>query len=275
MVPAADEMKGILENNKNIVVLSGLNVMHETGLNGIRAEHIAYEIEEKYGYSNDEIISSAFFSRRGDIFFDYYRNIILNIDDPQPTLVHKAICQMQEDGKVDAVITRTTYELYQKAGCKNVLSMHGTVEENICPSCGRLFGMKYIKASSGVPVCDECKVPLRPGFNLLGERVDNGKMTRGCNLVENANVLLVLGASVRSPLCQYVVNYYTGNKMILINTSEEMGDERADYRLYGKLSELVPYVTGYEADRKKKEEAGTNGSQEPEAEKTEHQDKMD
>lgn len=252
MNPTADIIKKILEENKHIVVLGGLNVMHETGLNGIRAEHIAYEIEEKYGYSNDEIISSAFFSRRSDIFFDYYKNIILNIDNPKPTLVHKSVSQMQKDGKVDAIITRTPYKLFEKAGCKNVLSMHGTVEENICPVCGKIFGMEYIKNAPGTPVCDECKVTLRPGFNLMGERVDNGKMTKSCNLVEEAEVLLILGAAIRYPLCQHVIRYYTGNKMILINTSEEMGDDRADYRLYGKLSELVPYVAGY-----KEEKAGT------------------
>lgn len=273
MIPTAEKIKKILANNKNIVVLSGLNVMHETGLNGIRAEHIAYEIEEKYGYSNDEIISSAFFSRRSDIFFDYYRNIILNVDNPQPTIVHKAICQMQEDGKVDAIITRTAYELFQKAGCTDVLSMHGSVEENTCPACGKVFGMKYIKDSSGVPVCDECRVPLRPGFSLLGERVDNGKMTKGCNLVENAEVLLIIGASMRAPLCQYVVKYYSGNKMILINTSEEMGDERADYRLYGELSELVPDLTGYEENRKKKTETPEDIHKKPETQEEENQEK--
>lgn len=251
MNPTAEKIKKVLEKSKNIVVLGGLNVLRETGLNGIRAEHIAYEIEEEYGYSNDEIISSAFFSRRSDIFFDYYKNIILNVDNPQPTLVHKAISQLQEEGKVDAIVTRTTYGLFEKAGCKNVLSMHGSVEENICPVCGKTFGMKYIKSAKGIPVCDECQVPIRPGFTLLGERVDNGKVTKSCNLVEEAKVLLILGASIRSPLCQHVIRYYTGNKMILLNTHEEMGDDRADYRLYGKLSELVPYVTGYEEKKKK------------------------
>ena len=140
--------------------------------------------------------------------------------------------------------------------------------------------MKYIKSSSGVPTCDECYIPLRPGFILLGERVDNGKMTKGCNLVEKADVLLILGASMRSPLCQYVVKYYTGNKMILINTAEEMGDEKADYRLYGKLSEIVPYVTGYEENRKEKKELLKDSmeaalTQEEEKQETESQDETD
>jgi len=65
-------IKDIIKNGSNIVVLGGINVMLETGLNGVRAEHIAYDIEQKYGYSNDDIISSLFFSRRGDIFYNYY-----------------------------------------------------------------------------------------------------------------------------------------------------------------------------------------------------------
>ena len=61
-----------------MVVLGGINVMLETGLNGVRAEHIAYDIEQKYGYSNDDIISSLFFSRRVDIFYNYYLELLFN-----------------------------------------------------------------------------------------------------------------------------------------------------------------------------------------------------
>lgn len=254
MNPTADKIKKVLEKSKNVVVISGLNVIREAGLNGIRAEHIAYEIEEHYGYSNDEIVSSAFFSRRSDIFFDYYKNIILNVDDPQPTGVHKAVYHLEKAGKLDGIITRTTYELYEKAGCKKekVLAMHGSVEENTCPACGKVFGMKYIKKAKGIPVCDVCQMPLRPGFALLGERVDNGKVTKSCNLVEDAEVLLIIGASIRSPICQNVIQYYEGKNMILINTREEMGDERADYQLYGNLSELMAYVTDFEVEEPSK-----------------------
>jgi hypothetical protein len=49
-------------------------------------------------------------------------------------------------------------------------------------------------------------------------------------------------------MCQYLEKYYTGDKLILINTEERHGDERADYRLYGNLSELVSYVAGYDPD---------------------------
>lgn len=248
MSPTADKIKKIIENSTDITVLSGINTMHAAGLNGVRAEHIAYEIEERYGYSNDEIISSAFFARRGDIFYDYVKNIIINVDNPQPTIIHKAVRQLQQQGKVEHIVTRTVYELFEKAGCENVIDLHGSIEKNKCQTCGKTFGMSYVKHAKGMPVCDVCKVPIRPGFTLLGEQVDNGKVTDASNAVEDAKVLLVIGAAVRDPLCQHLERYYTGDKFILINTQEKHGDDRANYRLYGDLCELVPYVTGYDPD---------------------------
>lgn len=108
-------IKNIIKNGSNIVVLGGIEVMMEAGLNGVRAEHIAYDIEQKYGYSNDDIVSSLFFSRRVDIFYDYYKEIILNKDKLEPTSVHRDVAKLQHYGKIDTVITRMVYSLYQKA----------------------------------------------------------------------------------------------------------------------------------------------------------------
>ena len=86
MEKIAERIKEIIDKSRNIVVLSGLNTMRETGLNGVRAEHLAYETEEKYGYSNDEIVSSAFYARRSDIFYDYIKNVTIN-KEAVPTVV--------------------------------------------------------------------------------------------------------------------------------------------------------------------------------------------
>lgn len=245
-----DKVKEIITNSEHIVVLSGVNVVLEMGLNGVRAEHIAYDIEEKYGYSNDEIVSSAFFARRGDIFYKYYKDIILN-QEPKPGIVQKAVRQLQEDERIDTIVTRSVYELYEKAGCEDVIDLHGSAEQNVCQTCGKVFGTDHIKNAKGTPLCDVCQMPLRPGFTLLGEQVDNGKVTQASNAVEEAEVLLIIGSSLRSPLCRNMTRYYSGDKMILINKEEALGDENANYRLYGRMDEIVPYVTGYDPERKK------------------------
>ncbi len=239
-----EAIKEIVKNGENIVVLSGIEVMRETGLNGVSAEHIAYDIEQEYGYSNDEIVSSLFFSRRVDIFYKYYKEIILN-KEIAPTAVHRGVAKLEEEGRLDAVVTRMVYSMYQKAGCEKVIELHGSVEKNVCPVCGRTYGAGYIKKAVGIPECEICNVPLRPGFVLYGEMVDNGKITKASYAVENANILLIIGSAINSSLCRYIIKYYGGSKMILLNTVETPGDDAANYRAYGNLSEMVSEIMDY------------------------------
>jgi len=245
MGQSIETIKNIIKGGGNIVVLGGIEVMLEAGLNGVRAEHIAYDIEQEYGYSNDDIISSLFFSRRVDIFYKYYKEIILNKEEIKPTSVHEGVAKLQRYGKLDAVVTRMVYSLYQKAGCNHVIELHGSVEENRCPACGRIFGSDYIRNSKGVPECNVCNIPLRPGFSLLGEMIDNGKITQASCAVERARILLVLGAPLRSSLCRYIVKYYNGDKIILVNKEEAPGDDLADYRVYGNVGELFGYIMDF------------------------------
>lgn len=242
MNASLDKIHEIISKSDHVVVLSGLDVVLEAGLNGVRGEHIAYDIEQKYGYANDEIITSMFYSRRVDLFYKYYKEIILN-KELKPTPVHEGVVKIQEANRLDAVITRTTYSLHKKAGCKNVIELHGSVEENPCPNCGKVFGSEHIRKATGVPLCDECGIPLRPGFTLLGETVDNGKMTQACNAVEEADVLLVIGAGLNSALCRHLVKYYKGNKMIVLGKEESLGDEKANYQAYGNLGEMLTEIT--------------------------------
>lgn len=240
-----DKIREILKNNDNIVLVSGSEVTRETGLNGIRAEHIAYDIEEKYGYSGDEIISTRFLSRQVDTFYDYYKNIILNKLDVELTAVHKAAAKLEKEGKLSAIVTRMIYGHYQQAGCKNVVELYGSAEENRCPVCGKVYDAKYIKEANGTPKCADCGVVLRPGFSLFGEMIDNGRLTKASNAIEYANVLLVAGVSLNSLTWANMLRYYEGDKLILINTKEKSGDERANFRAYGNLSEIFAYITDF------------------------------
>ena len=123
------------------------------------------------------------------------------------------------------------------------MELYGSAEENRCPECGRIYGSRYIKEAKGVPLCQDCGVILRPGFSLYGEMIDNGRLTKAYNAIEYANVLLVVGTSLNSQTWANMLRYYEGDKLILINTQEASGDERANYRVYGNLSEIFEYIT--------------------------------
>ncbi len=239
-----ETIKNILREGGNIVVLGGINTMLATGLNGVLAEHIAYDIEQKYGYSNDEIVSSPFIARRVELFYRYYKEVILN-QPVVPSAIHEGVAKLQRYGKLKAVVAHTVYGLFQKAGCENVIEMHGSVEENRCPICGKKFDSNYIKNAKGVPECDVCEVPLRPGFTLLGEMIDNGRLTQASNAVEGADILLVLGTSLNSGFGRCMSQYYTGDRLILINDREKPGDEKANHRVYGDINDIFAKIMDF------------------------------
>ena len=83
-------------------------------------------------------------------------------------------------------------------------------------------------------------VALRPNVCLFGEMIDNGLMTRAAAEVEKADVLLVLGASLTSPLCSQMLQYYTGTNLILVTGgTERYSDERADIVINGRCDEFL------------------------------------
>ena len=144
-----DKIREVLRSNQNIVLVSGSEAMRETGLNGIRAEHIAYDIEEQYGYDSDEIVSSLFLTRQADKFYDFYKNIILNKIDVELTEVFKTAARMEQEGRLSAIVTRMVYGLYQRAGCKNVVELYGSAEENRRPEIS-LHKLRHSCASMAI-----------------------------------------------------------------------------------------------------------------------------
>ena len=237
-----EKVKELIDKSDKIAALVGIQAELEQGLNGVGAEHLAYEIEEKYGYSTDEIITPSFLSKRVEIFYDYYKDIVLNKDNLQPSGTHKAMVRLEEKGKLLGLTTRSVYNLFERAGLKNIISLHGGVEHNTCPRCNREYGSAYIMDSRGVPVCEDCQTILRPGFQLYGEMIDNGKMTACANYIAKADILLVVGASLNSPLCRYMTQYYTGDKLIVVTNNPSLGDEKANYLLKGNCSEIMEQI---------------------------------
>lgn len=241
-----DAIRDVIRGNGNIVLVSGSEVTRESGMNGVRAEHMVYDIEQKYGYSGEEIMTEQFFTRQVDVFYDYYKEIVLGKEEPKLTTVYRSAAQMERDGKLTNIVTRMVYDSYVEAGCSKVLKLYGSVEDNKCPACGKVFGSRYIRESKHTPKCDECQMILRPGFSLFGEMLDNARLTQACNAIEYANVLLVVGTHLNSLTWQNMLRYYEGDKLILINTKENMGDERANYRAYGNISQIFGYISDYD-----------------------------
>ncbi|MDD2979071.1 MAG: NAD-dependent deacetylase [Hespellia sp.] len=229
----------LLQESKYTVALGGFGMLIENGYPAVRDGDESYDIEEKYGYSTEEIFTSGFYATRTDLFFDFYRNEILSALKTPPQKGYKILAQLEEKGLIQTVITRRLFGLDKRAGCQHVIELHGSVYDNFCPHCGKKYSMEYIRDAKKIPRCTECSTPIRPGVTLFGEMVDNAVMTKAAEEIEKADVLLVLGTNLNKPLCKQLIDYYSGSKLILITKNKHFSDKYADYVYYSRVDQAL------------------------------------
>ena len=168
----------------------------------------------------------------------------LGLYDDEP----KTLARMETDGRLKAVITRELFSLPRRAGCQNVVELHGSIYENYCPRCGKAFDIGYMLETEGVPLCPECKVPIRPGVNLIGDRMSSARIAMAAAELAKADTLLILGGHMETPLVSNMLPYFHGNLVILVNESKHLSDRMADFTYYGKPRDILPQLYPAAAD---------------------------
>lgn len=227
-----------LKNSSYTVVLSGNGQIVENGYPVLRDGYSTYDNETKYGYSGEEIFSSAMYSTRKELFYRYYREELLDALSIPPGKGFTCLGELEQMNAVDYVITSRIFGLPERGGCSRVINLHGSVYQNYCPHCGKEYSVEYIKESPKIPLCENCGTPIRPRVSLFGEMVDNGIMTRAAETIQKAELLLVLGANLNSPLCQ-LVDYFEGRELILVNQEEHYSDQYASLAVHSRSDEFL------------------------------------
>lgn len=236
-------LKQLLDQSKYTVALCGSGLMEEGGYIGVKKPDKAYDIERQYGYSAEEIFSSAFYNTRPEQFFDFYKNEML-LKAPVDTTTGPAMAAMERAGKLQCIICSNIYDKAKKAGCSNVIDLHGSIYRNQCPRCKREYPLEYILNSKKVPLCETCKIPVRPMVSLFGEMVDSQKMTKSTQEVAKADVLLLLGTTLSSEVYQHYINYFEGRWLIIIHKEEHFKDKEADLVILDYPMNVLPEL-GY------------------------------
>lgn len=231
-------VKEIIENSKYMVCLFGMRVSAQCGCTSMLSSQKAYEIESRYGKSPEELFSAVFYNTRTSQFYEFYKKEIISRRGKMNDGL-RALKFLEDEGILKSVVTRDIYSLPKRAGCRNVLEIHGSIYHNICPRCGKTYPLKYVQEAKEVPLCQKCGTAIRPRVFLHGEMIDNALMTRAVDEIMRADTLLLLGASMRSSLAVTFARYFTGKKMILINDEDHYADEKADIVIDGKAMDVM------------------------------------
>ena len=233
-------VKKVLADAERVVCLVGRGTTFQTGCQLYDGD-FEYEIESRYGLSVEEIFSESYYNNRTREFFEFYREEVLK-HCGEPNAVYQTLARMEQDGKLIGIISRSIFGLCERAGCRNVVDIHGTIFENSCPRCGRNYDYHYILDHKPIPYCENCRAVVRPQIVLTGEMVSNDKVTRATELVSRADVLLILGSTMQSYLTKSFIKYFNGSKVLLVNWAEHYSDVKADGVCIGNLPEILPKI---------------------------------
>lgn len=232
-----EEIVEVIKNSDNVVFFGGAGVSTESGIPDFRSVDGLYN--QKYDYPPETILSHTFYRRKTSEFYRFYRDKMI-LKGAKPNVIHLALAKLEKEGKVKAVITQNIDGLHQMAGSKEVLELHGSVHRNYCEECGKFFDADYILESKDVPRCDVagCCGGVKPDVVLYEEGLDDETIRKSIEYIRNADVLIVGGTSLAVYPAAGLIDYYRGNKLILINKSATPRDSVADYIYQGSLSDI-------------------------------------
>ncbi len=233
-----EQLKQWIEASDNIVFFCGAGVSTESGIPDFRSVDGLYH--QKYDYPPETILSHTFYMEKTEEFYKFYRDKMLALD-AKPNAAHLKLAELEEKGKLKAVVTQNIDGLHQAAGSKNVLELHGSVHRNYCRKCGKLYDAHYIKESTGVPMC-ACGGQIKPDVVLYEEGLDSVTMQATIHFISEAEILIIGGTSLAVYPAAGLIDFYRGNKLVLINKSATPMDGRADLVIQAPIGEVFSQI---------------------------------
>lgn len=226
-----ETLKRWVAESKRIVFFGGAGVSTESGIPDFRSEDGLYS--QKFEYSPEKIVSHSFYESNPEYFFRFYREKMLLLGY-EPNITHKVLARWEQEGRLSAVVTQNIDGLHQKAGSKSVLEIHGSVLRNYCTRCYKDYDAEFIRDSAGVPKCS-CGGTVRPDVVLYEEGLDQNILDASIGMIYQADLLIVAGTSLTVYPAAGLIDYYMGNRLVLINRDATPKDDRADLVIHESL----------------------------------------
>ncbi len=229
------ELQRMIDESRNIVFFGGAGVSTESNIPDFRSSDGLYQ--EKYQYPPEQVVSHTFFVKKTEMFYDFYKNKMMFLE-AKPNAAHLKLAELEQAGKLTAVITQNIDGLHQMAGSKNVLELHGSIHRNYCQDCGRFYNAEYIKESDGIPTC-ECGGIIKPDVVLYEEGLDNMTVQNSIRAISEADMLIIGGTSLVVYPAAGFIDYFRGKYLVVVNKSATSRDSQADLCIQEPIGEVL------------------------------------
>ena len=231
-----EKLQQWINESSYIVFFGGAGVSTESGIPDFRSVDGLYN--QKYDYPPETMLSHTFYRAKTAEFYRFYRDKLI-CTTAKPNKAHLKLAELEEKGKLKAVVTQNIDGLHQAAGSKNVLELHGSIQRAYCSRCRKPYPPEVINLCSGVPRCT-CGGVIRPDIVLYEEPLDDDVIRSAIHYIRNADVLIVGGTSLVVYPAAGLINYYRGHKLVTITRSSTPTE--ADLVVHGKIGEVFSQV---------------------------------
>ncbi|MCQ2748758.1 MAG: NAD-dependent protein deacylase [Clostridia bacterium] len=228
-----------MNESEKIVFLGGAGVSTESGIPDFRSVDGLYN--QKYDYPPETILSHTFFMDKTDEFYKFYKDKML-VGEVDPNKCHKKLVELEKCGKLTAIVTQNIDGLHQKAGSEKVYELHGSVLRNYCMGCHKFFDADYMKKADGIPTCDKCGGIIKPDVVLYEEGLDQDTLMGSVRAISECDMLIIGGTSLTVYPAAGLMDYYKGNKLVLINRDQTARDYRANLVINDSLGKVFDAI---------------------------------
>ena len=227
-------LQSIIDNAKRIAFFGGAGVSTESNIPDFRSQDGLYN--QKYDYPPEEILSHSFFIEKPSEFFRFYRDRMI-YPNAKPNAAHRKLVELEQAGKLSAIITQNIDGLHTEAGSKNIIELHGSVRRNHCMNCGKEYGLDAITSSDDIPRCT-CGGIIKPDVVLYEEPLDETSIRAAIKTIYEADTLIVGGTSLGVSPARDLARMFVG-RLVIINKSPTFLDRKADLVINENIGETL------------------------------------
>lgn len=234
-----EQLQQLISDSSNIVFFGGAGVSTESGIPDFRSVDGLYQ--QQYKYPPEVMLSHTFYVEHTAEFFDFYRKKLV-FPGAKPNSAHHKLAELERAGKLKAIITQNIDGLHQAAGSKMVLELHGSIKRNYCEHCRKFYDEDFVLHSEGIPRCS-CGGIVKPDVVLYEEGLESRTISQAISYIAKADVLIVGGTSLVVYPAAGLIDYYRGNKLVLINRDATRSDSRARLLVQGNIGEVLGQIS--------------------------------
>jgi NAD-dependent deacetylase len=211
-------------DSKKVYILSGAGLSAESGIRTFRDSDGMWE-----EYSIEEVCSTYGFRKDRQKVLNFYDARRADLKSKEPNYAHKCLAELKNKYPKNIVmLTQNVDDMLERAGCKDVVHLHGTLTDLRCEDCGHVFKIGY--AAQEGAVCPKCGSDfIRHNVVMFGESAPAYEHLR--DLYEYADMVVVIGTSGNVIDTAYIAQLVENSILNNIDVDENH-DQYFSKRLY-------------------------------------------